>query len=75
MNRYDFLLQRLQNLKQGQSNPQSSACVNLATKHYKTMYYNRPLQDYQLAILTNPNSFDTMSFYRNYCKPNEKILG
>ena len=63
--RHDFLLQRLASLKQGQSNSQYSACVNLTTEHYKTMYYDRPLQDYQLAILSNPNGFDTNNFYCN----------
>jgi len=63
--RHDFLLQRLQSLKQGQSNSLYSACVNLTTEHYKTMYYDRPLQDYQLAILANPNRFDMNNFYCN----------
>jgi len=63
--RHDFLLQRLQSLKQGQSNSQYSACVGLTTEHYKTMYYDRPLQDYQLAIVSNPNGFDTNNFYCN----------
>lgn len=63
--RYDFLLQRLQSLKQGQSNSQYSVCVNLTTELYKSMYYDKPLQDYQLAILSNPNGFDTNNFYCN----------
>ena len=63
--RHDFLLQRVAALRQGQSNSQYSACVQLTTDHYKSMYYDRPLQDYQLAILSNPNSFDLNNFYCN----------
>jgi hypothetical protein len=63
--RQDFLLQRLQSLKQGQSNSQYSTCVGLTTEHYKTMYYDRPLQDYQLEIISNPNGFDINNFYCN----------
>lgn len=63
--RHEFLLERIASLKQGQSNPQYSAGVQLATEHYKTMYYDRPLQDYQLTILSNPNGFDLNNFYCN----------
>lgn len=63
--RHDFLLQRIASLKQGQSNSQYSVCVQLTTEHYKSMYYDRPLQDYQLAVLSNPNSFDLNNFYCN----------
>ena len=65
MSRYDYLLQRIACLKQGQNNPQYSSCVQLTTEHYKTMYYDRSLQDYQLAVLSNPNSFDLNKFYCN----------
>ena len=63
--RHEFLLERIARLKQGQSNSQYSACVQLTTEHYKTMYYDRPLQDYQLTILSNPNGFDLNNFYCN----------
>ena len=63
--RYEFLLQRIASLQHGQSNPQYSTCVQMTTEHYKTIYYNRPLQDYQLAILSNPNGFDLNNFYCN----------
>lgn len=63
--RHEFLLQRIVSLKQGQSNTQYSDCVQLTTEHYKTFYYARPLQDYQLTILSNPNGFDLNNFYCN----------
>jgi hypothetical protein len=63
--RYGFLLQRIVSLKQGQNNQQYSSCVQLAIEHYQKIYYNRPLQDYQLSILSNPNSFDLNNFYCN----------
>jgi hypothetical protein len=63
ISRHDFLLQRLQILKKGQSNPQYSPCAKLTAEHYKMMYYDRPLQDYQLAVLSNPNGFDLSNFY------------
>jgi hypothetical protein len=61
--RHDFLLQRIASLKQGQNNPRYSSCVQAIRENYTRMYYDRPLQDYQLAILTNPNSFDINNFY------------
>ena len=63
--RHEFLLQRIASLKHGQNNPQYSTCVQMTTEHYKTIYYDRPLQDYQLAILSNPNGFDLNNFYCN----------
>lgn len=63
ISRRDFLLERTSSLKQGQSNPQYLSCVQLATERYKELYYDRPLQDYQLAILSNPNIFDLNNFY------------
>lgn len=61
--RHDFLLQRIAALRQGQSNLQYSSIIQMVTERYKTMYYDRPLQDYQLDILSNPNSFDLNNFY------------
>ena len=61
--RQEFLLQRIEDLKEKQRNSQYSACVQLITENYKAMYSNRPLQDYQLSILSNPNGFDISKFY------------
>jgi hypothetical protein len=63
--RYEFLIERTLSLKEGQNNPQYSSCVQLVTDRYKELYYDRPLQDYQLSILSNPNSFDISNFYCN----------
>ena len=63
--RHDFLLQRIASLKQGQSNSQYSSCVHNMMEQYKTMYFDRPLQDCQIAIISNPNSFDLNNFYCN----------
>jgi hypothetical protein len=63
--RYEFLLERTVSLKEGQSNPQYSSCVQLATDRYQKLYYDRPLQDYQLSILSNPNGFEISKFYCN----------
>ena len=63
--RYEFLLERISSLKQGQSNPHYSSGVQLATDRYKELYYDRPLQDYQLSIISNPKGFDINNFYCN----------
>lgn len=65
ISRYAFLLERTTSLKQGQHNSLYSSCVQLATDRYKELYYDRPLQDYQLSILSNPTGFDMGSFYCN----------
>mgnify|MGYP001176929154 CR=1 FL=1 len=59
----DPALSILDTLKKGQSNPQYSTLIETACDNYKTNYYDRPLQDYQLNLVTNPNGFDLNSFY------------
>lgn len=61
--RYEFLLQRIAALKQGQNNPQYTACMQQAIATYQQVYYDKPIQDYQLAILYNPQDFDLSNFY------------
>ncbi|MFC2093844.1 hypothetical protein ACFLSV_08085 [Bacteroidota bacterium] len=63
--RYNFLLTIIDTLKHGQNNPQYSTYIQMALDRYKTMYNDRPPKDYQLAILSNPNSFDLNNFYCN----------
>jgi hypothetical protein len=63
ISRHDFLLDRISTLKQGQSNSQYSDCVHLAMEQYKKIYYDRPFQDYQSSILSNPNIFNINEFY------------
>ena len=62
--RHDFLLTIIDTLKQGQNNSQYSVYIQAAIDYYKSLYYDRPPQDYQLAILSNPNDFDLNDFYR-----------
>lgn len=61
--RHDFLLTIIDTLKQGQNNPQYSVYIQAAIDSYKSLYYDRPPQDYQLAISSNPNDFDLNDFY------------
>ena len=65
ISRYEFLLVRTATLKQEQNNPAYSSCAQLVTDRYKELYYDRPLQDYQLSILSNPTGFDIGGFYCN----------
>lgn len=61
--RHDFLLTVIDTLKQGQDNPQYSVYTQAAIDYYKSTYYDRSPQDYQLAILSNPSDFDLNDFY------------
>jgi hypothetical protein len=69
--RYSFLLaipagtdtSVLGTLKRGQSNPQYSEYIQMAIDQYKTIHPNAVLQDYQLAVLSNPNTFNVNEFY------------
>jgi len=61
--RHDFLLTIIDTLKQGQNKPQYSVYIQAAIDYYKSLYYDRSPQDYQLAILSNPNDFDLNDFY------------
>ena len=71
--RYSFLLtipvgtsvSVLGTLQQGQSNREYSTYIQMAIDQYKTIYPGRVPQDYQLAILSNPNRFDLNEFYCN----------
>lgn len=61
--RHNFLLTIIDTLKQRQNNPQYSVYIQAAIDYYKSVYYDRSPQDYQLAILSNPNDFDLNDFY------------
>jgi hypothetical protein len=69
--RYSFLLtipagadkSVLGTLKRGQSNPQYSADIQTAIDQYKAIHPNAVLQDYQFAVLSDPNTFDVNEFY------------
>lgn len=49
------ILSVLDTLKKGQSNPQYSTYFKMACDSYKTNYYDRPLQDYQLNLVSMMN--------------------
>jgi hypothetical protein len=57
------ILSVLDTLKKGQSNPQYSTYIQMAIDQYKTIHPNAVLQDYQLAVLSNPNTFNVNEFY------------
>src|SRR2546428_4942879 len=63
--RYAFLLQRISNLKNGQGSSQYPSFTQLMRQQYESMYFDRPLRNYQLAIISNPNGFDLNDFYCN----------
>lgn len=50
-------------LKHGQSHPEYATNIQITIDRYKSYHYDRRLQDYQLSLLTNPNSFDLNTFY------------
>jgi hypothetical protein len=69
--RYGFLLMIpagadasvLDTLKRGQCSPQYPRCIQMAIDQYKTLRPNAVLQDYQLAVLSDPNLFNLNEFY------------
>ena len=61
--RYELLLERIDTLRKVESNPQYSADINTSIETYKSLYYDRPLQDFELASVLKPNDFDTQKFY------------
>jgi|SRR3990170_1944324 len=64
-NRYAILLDNIEALKQSQGNPQYSQGIQASINMYKSLYYDRVIQDYQLAILSKPNDFNLTEFYCN----------
>lgn len=63
--RYDFLLTVIPTLKSAKSNTQYSTIIKMALDQFNTMYPTSAPQDYQLAALSNPNTFDVNDFYSN----------
>ncbi len=61
--RYDFLLKIIDTLKKGQNNSRYLSDIQKSIDTYKTMYYDRLLQDYELALLLKPNNFDLTDLY------------
>lgn len=63
--RYDFLLTLIPTLKSAKSSSQYSTIIKMALDQFKTMYPASVPQDYQLAVLSNPGTFDVNDFYSN----------
>ncbi len=61
--RYELLLERIGTLKSAESNRLYTTDINTSIETYKSMYYDRPLQDIELSAVLKPNNFDTQSFY------------
>ena len=61
--RYELLLERIDTLRKAESNRLYSADVNTSIETYKSMYYDRPLQDFELSAILKPNNFDLQFFY------------
>lgn len=61
--RYDFLLQIIITLQKGQSNPRYLSDIQKSIDTYKSMYYDRVPQDYELALLLKPTECDLTDFY------------
>lgn len=61
--RYDFLLQIIGTLQKGQSNSRYLSDIQKSIDTYKSMYYDRVPQDFELALLLKPVDFDLTDFY------------
>lgn len=63
--RYDFLLTLLPTLKSAKNNSQYSNVIQSALEQFKTMYPAGVPQNYQMAVINNPETFDINEFYCN----------
>lgn len=61
--RYDFLLQIIGTLQKGQNISRYLSDIQKSIDTYKSMYYDRVPQDYELALLLKPAEFDLTDFY------------
>lgn len=61
--RYELLLERLNTLRNAENNRLYSADITSSIETYKSMYYDRHLQDIELSAVLKPNNFDVQSFY------------
>ena len=52
--RYELLLERIATLRNAESNRLYSTDINTSIETYKSMYYDRPLQDIELSAVLNP---------------------
>jgi hypothetical protein len=63
--RYDFLLTVIPTLKSAKNDPHYAILIKGALDQFKSMYPAGTPQNYQLAVLNNPDSFDPNEFYCN----------
>src|SRR3990172_12348283 len=61
--RYNFLLSIIDTLKKGSSNARYISDIQKSIDTYKSMYYDRVPQGYELAFLLKPKDFDLIDFY------------
>ena len=61
--RYELLIERLDTLRKAQNNQQYSADINTSIETYKSMYYDRPLQEFEISSVLKPNIFNAKNFY------------
>jgi len=61
--RHDFLLTIIPTLKSAKNNPQYSSLIQMALDQFKIIYPASIPQDYQLAVLSSPDTFDISEFY------------
>lgn len=63
ISRYSFLVHTLPTLEKYRLTSQYSNYIQQAKEQYASMYPNRPIADYQQAILEDPNGFSLDNFY------------
>lgn len=61
--RYEFLLTVVPTLKSAKTNPNYTTLIQAALDQFKTIYPASVPQEYQLAVLSNPDTFDANEFY------------
>ena|SRR5690242_8983379 len=61
--RYELLLERIDTLRKAEGNQLYSSDINTSIDTYKSMYYDRPLKDFELSAILKPNNFDPQNFY------------
>jgi hypothetical protein len=61
--RYKLLVERIQTLRNAETNRLYSEDINNSIKSYKSMYFDRPFLDIQLSAILKPNIFNVQIFY------------
>ena len=61
--RFQFLLERMDTLRKVSGNRQYQADIGASVERYKSLYFDRPVQDQQLSAISKPSGFDLSAFY------------